>query len=176
MSNRLPILVAGMMCGAGVLFGVQHMQARAARSQAAAPVADEMPSIQAAPTAFAPAGAPNLALDAVGRRLERIEQKLESASSPATQTKVEAEHAETTLIKGASPSDRDAEQQKAFDGAASVVDSAVHAGIWIDGDQKAMREASAQLLPADRFTLKMRLSVAANEGKLRDLATQPFFF
>jgi len=183
MSRRLPSLVTGMVLGAGLLYGAGHLSGRARSDQATerASVDDEPARAEPSPLLAAAAvrvaaAAPSADFAAVSARLERIEQRLDGVAAGADARRAAAARAEEALITGATPEDRDEHQQGAFDRASAIVDRALAAGVWTDGEQGAMREAAAEMLPADRFTLKMKLSLAGNEGKLRDTAAAPMFF
>jgi hypothetical protein len=173
MTTRIPILIIGMVAGAGVLVGAQHF-----RAPALSRAADVEPSsASAASAAPAVASAPRLdpGVLALNARLERIEQKLDAAPAAPPPAAPGAD-LESMLARPVEPADRDDGQQKAFDQADSIIEAALRQGVWSDADQRGLVEAKAELLPIDRMKLKMKLSVAANEGKLRDMAAMPFFF
>jgi hypothetical protein len=181
MSNRITFFAVWAVCGVGVLLGAQHL--RGALVAAAEREGEEPPVVEApaaAPVARVFSGPNDVALDALARRLERIEQKLDAklagGGASAEPPRAEIAQAEAALFKGVNPADRDSAQQQAFDQASAIVDSAIRAGVWIDGDQKSMRLAVEPLAPADRITLRMKLAVAGNEDRLRDLAHEPMFF
>ncbi|HVZ71989.1 MAG TPA: hypothetical protein VHJ20_06400 [Polyangia bacterium] len=182
MMKRLPILLTGMIVGAGLLHGASvlydarkpaHAADRAVDGDVAAPAAEApAPALAAAAVRLA-AAAPDANLAA---RLEHIEQRLDGLATSGEARRAEQARAEETLTGGATPEDREPQQQTAFDRAQTIVDGAIRGGLWTDNEQSAMREVAATLLPADRFALKMKLSVAGNDGKLRDTASQPMFF
>lgn len=178
MSNRISFLVAGALCGAGVLYGLQHVGARPSTPPPAA-VAVEAPTPPASSFSAGASVASFAALDGLSRRLERIEKQLDGAGTAPDTARAEAEEArayQAALFKGASREERDAEQQQAFDTAEAIVERALGAGVWSSADQAAIRDAVAQLLPADQFMLRNRLIQAGNQDRLRDLATHPLFF
>jgi hypothetical protein len=178
MTNRISFLVVWAVCGAGVVLGAQHLRgALVAAAEREEPAVVEAPA--AAPAARVVGGPNDVALDALARRLERIEQKLDqklAGGGASVEPRAEVAQAEAALFKGVTPAERDSAQQQAFDQASAIVDSAIRAGVWIDGDQKSMRLAVEPLAPADRITLRMKLAVAGNEDRLRDLAHEPMFF
>jgi hypothetical protein len=176
MSNRVSFLLAGALCGAGVLFGLQHV---GARPSPPASVTIEAPAVPASSFSAGASAANLAALGGLASRLDRIERKLDGTGTAQDTTRAEAEETrafQAALFKGASREERDGEQQKAFDAAEAIVERALGAGVWSTADQTAIRDAVAQLLPADQFMLRNRLIQAGNQDRLRDLATHPLFF
>jgi hypothetical protein len=181
MSNRFTFLVVGALLGVGAMFVARQLAPRPGASPSET-AADE--PARDARTVAAPVlerTAPNrLAVEALERRLERIERKLdqrtESEGAAGAKEQAARAEAEAKLFKGLTPSDRDPRQQQAFERASAIIEGAIRVGVWNDSDQKAMRDAVEQLAPADRISLRMKLAVAGNEDRLRDFAHEPMFF
>lgn len=179
MANRISILVAGVLCGAGVMFAVQHAQTRPSpvASRDALETEPVVTEVRGALPAPAATRADGLMLAALERRLAGIEEKLATVGATAEETRrQEAERATASLYKRARPEDRNADQQTAFDRGAAIVEGAIRAGSWGDAEQRAIRDLAEQLLPADQYMLRNRLMLAGNQDRLRDVAADPRFF
>jgi len=178
---RPTLVLAAIACGAGLFAAVQYVHARFDRPALAAPVerGDDSPVNAGADSAVTRArdsSSANLAL--LAARLGSIEQKLGELGpgAGAEPARAEAERAEQALVKPVRAEERTVMQQTAFETATAVVEHALESGTWTDADQKRMEQIKDQLLPGDHFALRGKLSLTANQDKLRDLATQPFFF
>jgi hypothetical protein len=173
--SRAAFLAAGLLVGATLGFGAQQLRlgARAEATPAAEPEAAGTASPVVASVTSPESPAVLLALGALDRRLDRIEQKLGGAA-PAAEPRRTAD--EAPLASGAKPDERTSDQQRGFDRAEAIVAGAIRAGVWADADQKAMRDTIASLAPADVIALRVRLSMAGNAGQLRDVAAEPMFF
>jgi hypothetical protein len=177
MRNRIMLVSLGALLGAGAFVSGQRLKTRDGQRHAER----DLPSA----TADGPAPGPqsriiqvqsSAGLDGINDRLDRIEQRLQGQVAASDPPRAEPPASEGAFPKAPEPSERSDDQQQALDHAAGVVESSLRTGVWREEDQRELREAAHALLPGDRFALKMKLTLAANQGKLRDVAPMPFFF
>jgi hypothetical protein len=174
---RFAVLSVAMMgAGAGLLAAAERARAAGAASAPEAGESGPASTARELPRSVLVVGDPRGAgadqkLVALSERMASIEGKLDTlAAHPGAAP----EPSDETLTKP--PENRTPDEQQSMDAASSIIDAAVKNGAWVEGDQARIREVTAQILPADRFALRMKLTMAANAGRLKDLAPQPFFF
>jgi hypothetical protein len=171
---RIALLSATMMASGAGLFAAVQRARTPARPNELAELAEPPAGRHAARWPVVVVSDPKLAAasdrTALSDRLAAIEAKLDALAGQARDQPADPG------VPSPRPDERTAEQQQGMDEASRIVEAAMSRGSWLDGDQSRIREVGAQLLPGDRFVLKMKLAAAANERRLRDFSTQPFFF